>query len=76
MKQINYGVVQLVLLALVVLYGISLLLGMVVPVANKEAFAGVWAILILLLNPGKLSGRISAADDPVPSAQQEMKSPN
>jgi hypothetical protein len=61
--KINYGIVQLALLALVVAYAIALMCGVTVPVGNKEAFAGVWAVIILLLNPDKLRDRIRSADD-------------
>lgn len=62
--KINYSIVQLVLLALVISYGIALLCGVSVPAANKEAFAGIWAVIIVLLNPDKLRDMITAADTP------------
>lgn len=61
--KINYGIVQLVLLALVVAYAVALICGVTVPQGNREAFAGIWAVVILLLNPDKLRDRIRAADD-------------
>lgn len=61
MKQrfkVNYEIVQLVLLGLVVTYGVALLAGMKIPVENKEAFAGVYSVILLLLSVSNLQKRI------------------
>jgi hypothetical protein len=55
--------VQLTLLGLVVIYAIALLCGVTVPLANREAFAGIWAVILLLIDVDKLKEAISKADD-------------
>lgn len=56
---IRYDYVQLVLLVLIVIYGISLLCGLQIPIENKEAFAGVYSVLLTLLSVDSLKSRIT-----------------
>lgn len=61
--KVNYEIVQLVLLGLIIIYGIALLVGLRIPVENKEAFAGVYSVILLLLSVSNLQKRIETNGD-------------
>ncbi|CAB4211822.1 hypothetical protein UFOVP1419_31 [uncultured Caudovirales phage] len=61
--RVNYEIVQLVLLGLIIVYGIALLAGLAIPVENKEAFAGVYSVILLLLSVSNLQKRIETNGD-------------
>lgn len=61
--KVNYEIVQLVLLGLIIIYGVALLVGLRIPVENKEAFAGVYSVILLLLSVSNLQKRIETNGD-------------